>query len=370
MLTRRSFARLSLAAAGTYPWTEYAFAQRALVGGQLPSDTVFLNANENPEGPGQAAIQAMLDVLPTTGRYHYQEFGDFYATVARSEGLERDQVLVGAGSAEILHATLDAFLEPTKPLIYLEPTYEQPMNVAKAMGCKLIPVRETENNTADVKRMVAEAETARGGVIYLCNPNNPTSAITPKADMQWLVSNLPPDTIALIDEAYFHFSNSPQLESAIRYVREGKSVVVTRTFSKIYGMAGLRAGFGIARPDLISKMTPFRNNVISIVAARAVIAALNDAPNEIPRRRERLSKIRSGVCAFLKERDIAYIDPHANFVMIDVRRDVRSFIPEMVARGVAPGRPFPPLTNMLRVSIGSESDMEKFKRVFAEVYKA
>jgi histidinol-phosphate/aromatic aminotransferase/cobyric acid decarboxylase-like protein len=233
----------------------------------------------------------------------------------------------------------------------------------------VIRVPLTGAYSADVRKLAAEARQAGGGLIYLCNPNNPTASITSKADIAWLVANLPPDTVALIDEAYIHFADTPEIESALGYVRQGKNVVVTRTFSKIYGMAGLRAGFACAPPELISRMAPFRNNVISIVAVRAVLAALEEAPRLLPERKASLGKTRKELCGWLKERNLSYIEPHANFLMIDVGRDVRDFITRMPPMGVAVGRPFPPLDQMLRVSIGTDGDMQKFRDVFWKVYQ-
>ena len=312
----------------------------------------------------------MSQVLATTGRYHYQEYREFVAGVARSEGLTPDQILVGAGSSEVLQTAVYSFTSPSRPLIYSEPSYELPMGIARALDHRTIRCPLTPTHSADVKLMVEEAAKAGGGLIYICNPNNPTSTITPKGDISWLVENLPPETIAMIDEAYIHFSNDPELESAIGYACQGKNVLVTRTFSKIYGMAGLRVGFGVARPDLIGKMASLRSNVVSYVSSRAVLASLRQLPGLLSERREYFTKTRGDLCAWLREREIGFLKPHANFIMIDVKRDVRSVIPELVRRGVAPGRPFPPLTNMLRVSIGTPADMEKFKRVSGKCTQA
>jgi histidinol-phosphate aminotransferase len=369
VITRRDFAtRIGLAAAGSQMLTEAALAQRALVGGDLPSDMVWLNANENPDGPPRVSLEAMTKVLPVTGRYHYQEFGEFYATVAKSEDLSPDQVLIGSGSSEVLHAAVDAFTSPTRPLIAADPTYESPGELARSFGRSVVRVPLTSTYAADVKKLAQEAEKANGGLIYLCNPNNPTSSVTPKADIAWLVSNLPPDTIAMIDEAYFHFGATPELESALAYVRQGKNVIVTRTYSKIYGMAGLRVGFACGKPELIQKMAPFRNNVISYVAVRSVIAALGD-PQVVPQRKAKLLKTRQELCQWLTERKVGFIEPHANFMMIDVGRDARELIYGMPRKGVAVGRPFPPLNNMMRVSIGTDQDMAKFRGVFWGLYK-
>jgi histidinol-phosphate aminotransferase len=350
---------------------EAAYAQRAAIKGPLPPNMVWLNANENPEGPPRSSIEAMTKVLPDSGRYHYQEFSDLYAAIARTEDLAAEQILVGAGSTEVLHNAIDAFTSPTRPLIAVSPTYEGPVELAgRALGRPVTLVPLAPPYGADVKKLAEHADKAGGGLIYLCNPNNPTSSITPKKDIGWLVDNLPPNTVLLIDEAYSHFADTPEFESALGCVRQGRSVVVTRTFSKIYGMAGLRAGFACARPELIAKMAPFRNNVISIVTARAVLAALDESRTLIPERRARYIRIRREFCAWLQERGISYIEPQANFVMIDVGRDAHEFIYGMPPKGVAVGRPFPPMTNYLRVTLGTDSEMAKFRDVFWSIYKA
>jgi len=368
-LSRRGFARAAGLAAMGRLWTESALAQRAVVGGKAPPDTVWLNANENPSGPGEAAIAAMKEAMATAGRYHYQEWGDHCAAIGRSLGIGSEQVILGSGSSEVLCAAVHAFTSASRPLIYIEPTFELPVSLARALGRKAIPVPLTASYAADVKRLRQEAVNAGGGLIYLCNPNNPTSSITPKADLDWLANSLPPNTVALVDEAYIHFSTSPRLASALDHVKAGRSVVVSRTFSKIYGMAGLRVGFGCAKRELIREMAPFPAGVISWVSIRAALAALED-PRMVPERQARYIRIRADLCKWLDGQGFRYLEPHANFMMIDTRRNVRTVIPRMVERGVAPGRPFPPLDNMLRVTIGTETEMDKFKKVFLEVMKA
>ena len=370
MLTRRAFAgRLGFAASAAGLFSEMAFAQRATIDPKnLPKDMVWLNANENPTGPPPASIKAMTDVLPTTGRYHYQEFADFYDALAASEDLTRDQILVGSGSSESLHAAIETFTSPTKPLITVMPTYEAPVELSKASGRTVITLPLRDNYTPDVKKLAAEADKAGGGMIYICNPNNPTANVAPKADMQWLVENLPKNTVLLIDEAYIHFAETPEMESGLTYVRQGKDVVVTRTFSKIYGMAGLRCGFAAAKPDFIRQMSPFRNNVISWVAVQAVTAAIADK-KLVPQRKAAYTKTRTELCAWMDKKNLKYIDTQTNFVMIDIGRDVRDFGRQMAQAGVAVGRPFPPFDKMLRVSIGTDQDMAKFREVFWNVYQ-
>lgn len=371
MLTRRSFAaRIGAALAAGRMLPEMAYAQRATIQGDLPKDMVWLNANENPAGPPKSSIEAMVNVLPDSWRYHYQEVWDFYAALARSEDLQPENILAGSGSSEMLHAAVCIFTAPDRPMIAMHPTFEGPPDVTRALNRPVVLVPLAPDYGADVRKLAEEAAKARGGLIYICNPNNPTSAITRKADIAWLVQNLPPATVVLIDEAYIHFGESENLESALPYVRQGKPVIVARTFSKIYGMAGLRAGFVCAPPELIGRMRPFRNNVLSIVAMRAVQAALAEAPKLVPERRAANARVRGELCAWLRERKLNYIEPHANFIMIDVGRDVREFIGKMPRLGVAPGRPFPVLDHMLRVSIGTDRDMQRFREVFWQVYQA
>jgi histidinol-phosphate aminotransferase len=370
MPTRRTFfAQVGAAAVAARMMPEMAYAQRAAVAGNLPKDMVWLNANENPAGPPQCALDAMQQVLPTSNRYHYNEFNGIYAAMAKAEELDPSHIIAGCGSSEVLHTCVDAFTGPSRPLISVTPAYEGPIDTARALGRPVVLTKLREDYTADVRDLAREADKARGGLIYLCNPNNPTSAVTPAKDVDWLVNNLPANTILLVDEAYIHFVDRPDVASALPYVRQGKNVIVARTFSKIYGMAGLRVGFAAARPEYIEKIQPLRMNVISIVSARAVVAALAERDKFLPQRKAALSKTRADVCAWLRERGVNYIDPNANFMMIDCGRNARQFISAMPPLGVAPGRPFPPLDNMLRVTIGTDAEMNKFREVFWKVYK-
>jgi histidinol-phosphate/aromatic aminotransferase/cobyric acid decarboxylase-like protein len=249
------------------------------------------------------------------------------------------------------------------------PAYEGPIELARTLGRPVILTKLREDYTADVHKLAEEADKAHGGLIYICNPNNPTSAMTTAKEIDWLVANLPSNTTLLVDEAYLHFGESPDLKTAIPYVRQGKDVIVTRTFSKIYGMAGLRVGFAAARPDIIERLAPLRMNVVSIVSARGVVAALGDRENIVRERRASLGRTRRELCAWLREHKVKYIEPHANFIMVDVGRNAREFINTMPRMGVAPGRPFPPLDNLLRVTIGTDPEMAKFREVFWKVYK-
>jgi histidinol-phosphate aminotransferase len=362
MFSRRAFA--GMIAAGL---TEAAFAQRASVPGAAPSDTVWINGNEFPEGPPQASIDAMARVIGESNRYHYQEFPAFYAKLAASEGLTADQILVGAGSSEVLHAAVEAFTSPTIPLIYPVPTYEAAPELAKYKGHAVVEMPLDSKMAPDVRRLAAAAEKAGGGLIYIVNPNNPTSTITSSDDIAWLAANLPKNTYILVDEAYLHYATSPEASSSFRYVKEGKNVIVARTFSKIYGMAGLRVGYIAGTPELIKRMEPYRNNVISFVSARAVTAALDLGPKMLEERKAKIVHTRNELCAWMSEKKYKFIPPQANFVMIETGRDAKVMQAALLAKGVAIGRPFPPLNTMIRVSIGTDAEMVKFRKAFTDV---
>jgi histidinol-phosphate aminotransferase len=362
MFSRRAFA--GMIAAGL---TEAAFAQRAKLSGVAPADTVWINGNEFPEGPPQASVEAMAQVIGSSNRYHYQEFPAFYEKLAAHEGLTADQILVGAGSSEPLHAAVEAYTSPTLPLIIPMPTYEAAPELTRYKG---FPVIETPLNAKmqpDVRRLAAEAKKAGGGLIYIVNPNNPTSSITTSDDLSWLVANLPKNTNVLVDEAYIHYATSPEISSSFRYVKEGKNVIVARTFSKIYGMAGLRVGYVAAPPEMIKRMEPYRNNVISIVSVRAVLAALELGPKMLEERKAKIVHTRDELCSWMSQKNIKFIPPQANFVMIETGRDAKDVQSAMLEKGVAIGRRFPPLTTMIRVSIGTDAEMAKFRKVFTEV---
>ena len=371
MVTRRRFVRdLGCIALAGRVLGEAALAQRALPSALFTGPMVWLNANENPAGPPPSAIRAVVEGAGATGRYHFDEFAGFAKAIARSENLADEQVMFGVGSTEIIDAAIAAFTSASRPMITATATFEIPIELARSMGKAVVQVPLTETWAFPVRKLAEEARQAGGGLIYLCNPNNPTSSLTPSGEIDWLVSNLPPNTVLLVDEAYIHFAEPAKIESAVRYVRENKDVVVTRTFSKIYGMAGIRAGFGCARPELIRAMTPFRTNVIPVLGLRAATAALEERSLLVPVRRTEMARRSGELCEWLRQKRLAYIEPHANFLMIDIGRDVRSFGGEMFRQGVAVGRPFPAVEHMLRVTVGTDSEMAKFRDVFWRVYNS
>ncbi len=363
MISRRQFGYGALC--GLAP--EMAFAQHAAVPGEVPAGTVWLNANENPDGPPDQVKQALSGAIAESGRYNHRVFPSLHAALAKSVDLEADRIITGAGSTEVLHCALDAFTSAKHPLITAWPTWEMTQELTEAAGRTVVKVPLMKDWSADVERMCAEAGKAGGGVIHFGNPNNPTSSITTKDQTRWLAANLPPNTVLLIDEAYIQFADSAKIESGVNLVREGGNIIATRTFSKLYGMAGVRVGFGCAPAELVRRMQPFRNNVISIFGARAAMAAVQLGDSFVEERRTRRNRIRAGFCSWLDERGFRFIPPQGNFVLIDIGRDVKDAIPRMLAEGVAVGRRFAAVSGWMRVTMGTQQEMEKFKAAFKKV---
>ena len=212
-------------------------------------------------GPSDAARQAMVEIIPRGGRYLFSMEEELTEIFAKQEGLDPQSVMAFAGSSEPLHYTVLAFTSKDRPLVIADPGYEAPMWAAKVSGASVIKVPLSDPKGAashDIKAMLAAA--SNPGVIYICNPNNPTGTCTPRSDIEYAVANAPKDTILLIDEAYIHLCDAPR---SIDFVKEGKNVIVLRTFSKLYGMAGIRMGLVIGRPDLFGQSQPVRRNEFS-----------------------------------------------------------------------------------------------------------
>src|SRR5580700_3316 len=253
-LSRRSFFRMAAVATATAAvpiLTEphLAYAQRRRIARELPPDAVRIDANENPLGPCSGACAVMSSLLPEGGRYDFELTQKLIDTFAAQEGLKSEYVMAYAGSSEPLHYTVLAFTGPERSYVTADPGYEAGMYAAKFSGAKIVKVPLAADHAHDVKAMVAADPNA--GVLYICNPNNPTGTITSKKDILWMLENKPAGSILLVDEAYIHLSDA---ESVGDQVAAGKDLIVLRTFSKIYGMAGIRCGLALGRPDLLKKL--------------------------------------------------------------------------------------------------------------------
>jgi histidinol-phosphate aminotransferase len=255
-----------------------------------------------------------------------------------------------------------AFTSPTKSYVTADPGYEAGAHAAKASGARVVKVPLTKTYAHDVKAMLAAAPDA--GMFYICTPNNPTGTLTSHSDIEFLLANKPKDSILLVDEAYIHFSDAT---TALDLVKADKDLIVLRTFSKIYGMAGLRCGFGIARPDLLEKMTAFSGwSAMPITAVAAATASVKD-PGLVPERKQINATIREATFQWLSKNGYSFVPSQSNCFMLDAKRPVKEVIAAMAAQNVFIGRPWPVWPTHVRITVGTQSEMERFQEAFQRV---
>ena len=371
--SRRSFLRMAGLAA-TLPLVSEAHfalaAQKAAapkpVDGDFPHPTnpnaVMINANENPLGPCDAALSAICSIARTGGRYDSTGIEDeLTAQLAAEFGLPANHIAIYAGSSEPLQFTTLAFTSPTRSYVTADPSYEAGMVAAKAGGTKIIKVPLTPTYAHDVRAMIAADPNA--GVIYICNPNNPTGTLTPKDDILWALDHKAAGSVLLVDEAYIHIAGNP---SVIDQVALGKDIIVLRTFSKIYGMAGIRCGVAFGRPDLIEKLNYYGRNPLPITALAAASASLKQ-PDLIATRRKFITDTRNSTFAFLDTKGYKYIPSFSNCFMVDTGRPGRQVITAMRQQDVFIGRTWPVWPTYVRITVGTPHEMEAFQTAFAKV---
>jgi histidinol-phosphate aminotransferase len=361
--SRRSFGRIAtmITAGSTLPfYNESALAQLSQVRG-APPDAVMINANENPLGPCAEAAEAMRNFISKGGRYNYGETDTFRQTLAEQEGVKENYVQPFAGSSAPLHQAVLGFTSPSKPYVMADPGYESGGSAARFIGAKVIKVPLTKDYKHDVKAMAAADPNA--GLIYLCNPNNPTGTLTPKEDIEWLVANKPKGCIVMVDEAYTHISGAPFTTDLVAM---DKDLIVLRTFSKIYGMAGLRAGAAIARPDILQKLTPYSAGAMPVTGMVGAHTSLR-VKNLVPERRKLIKDIREDVFAFLDKHNFSYVPSVSNKFMVDAKRPANDVIMALRTEKVYIGRPWPVWPTHVRVSVGTQEEMNKFKTAFLKV---
>jgi len=345
----------------------------------LPSATssapnvVRLSSNENPYGPSPAALKAMTEGFSLAWRYP-DEYSDILAEeLGRLHNVPPDQVLLGDGSGEILKLYAAAFTNRDKKIVIGNPTFEAVARHAGVANAEIVKINLTPDYHHDLGKMLAAANSASNsatnsaGLVYICNPNNPTASISPRNEVSNFLAKLSPATIVLVDEAYHHYVETKDYESVIPLVKDHPNLIVARTFSKIYGMAGLRCGYCVTQRPNIELMNAHQIfDSVNIMALVAALASLKD-PEHVARTRKLNSDVRKTICAELDVLGYRYIPSHANFMMIDLRREVRPIIAALRNRGVEVGRIFPALPNFLRVTIGTSAQMKLFLTAFREV---
>jgi len=335
------------------------------------ANAVIISSNENPLGPSAAALAAIATYSPVGGRYHQEAKMETVTAFSETFGLKRGYVGMYPGSGGPLDLALYSNIGPDKPLVVADPSYEQGPRAAQAMKAKVYSIPLTKDGRHDVKAMAAA--TPNAGAYYIVNPNNPTGTMTPKEDILWLLKNKAPGSVIIVDEAYHHFSND---ESMIDQVAADKDIIVMRTFSKIYGMAGLRAGFFISKPELQAKLvdlgpTVGRNGAgsVSMATAHACTASIQDK-ELIPARRKINADIRANTLEWMEKNGYKYYPgSQANFFMVDVKRPGREFSALMQKQDVYIGRTWAAMPTYVRVTVGTAEEMAKFQVAFKKAYE-
>jgi histidinol-phosphate aminotransferase len=363
--SRRDFGRLAalMTAGATLPfYNEAVLAQGLSAMPNLPPDAVKINANENPMGPCPEAADAIHKVVSQGGRYLYNETSAFVAAMAEVDAVPTDHVMPFAGSSDPLHRAVLAFTGPGKSYVVADPGYEAGARAAHFIGAKTISVPLRKDYAHDVHAM-AQAD-PEAGLIYVCNPNNPTGSITPKEDIEYLIAHKPKDAIVLLDEAYIHLSKNAKPASSL--VAADKDVIILRTFSKLYGMAGLRAGAALGRPDLLAKLRNYGAGALPVTGMVAAIASLK-AKGLVEQRRKTIADVREETVEWLDKKGFSVLPSEANMIMVDVRRPGRQVFQALLNEKVVIGRTWPSMPQHVRVSIGTRDEMTKFRAAFGHV---
>ncbi|MFV3292072.1 pyridoxal phosphate-dependent aminotransferase [Pseudomonas sp. NY11955] len=357
-MTRRSLVGLGMALPllGQINW-----ANATLPSPAAETGPARINYNESPWGPSSAAREAMREGIGLCGRYPYDAQYRLIDTFAAEHGLAADQVQVFCGSKLALQHAVMAFTG-ARSLVVPEPSYEAPAEAAAGRGTQVHSVALNAHHAHDVDAMLAADRTA--GLIYLCNPNNPTGTVTPRQDIERLLARKPAGSVVLVDEAYIHFSDA---QSCIGLVKEHPELLVLQTFSKLYGMAGARLGLAIGQAPLLQRLEAYDGqNVAPAPTLLAGLASLQDR-RLVPQRKADNARLRDQTIAWLTERGWRCTASQANCFMIDLRSPGQPVVERLAEEGVLVGRIWPSWPNWVRVSVGDERDMQRFREAFAKV---
>lgn len=327
-----------------------------------------LAANENPYGPPESVMKAMTQAFKYANRYSNPD-GDIVGEIARHHNVAPDNIMLGAGSGEILSVVALALLEGGRKVVGVDPTFMTVYQFASGVKADSIRLPLLADARQDIPAMISA--TRRNwrdvGLVYLCNPNNPTGRIVTSAEVKTLLDGIPEDVPVLIDEAYHHFVNDPAYSTSVPYVTQGRPVIIARTFSKIAALAGMRLGYAIATPEIIARLKPHSIASVNAIVKWGGVAALKDTESQA-RVKKVTIELRDKSSNDLKSLGYDIIPSDANFFMVNIKRPVQPVIDEFKKKGVLVGRPFPPMTQHLRVSIGTPDEMQRFAGAFREIF--
>lgn len=323
--------------------------------------------NENNWGIPKSVMEAMEGAWKYAGRYGYPDPG-INEAIAKYDGVKPENVMLGAGSGEILNVVGVTFLQNGKKVLGVTPSYNSVYAHATSLKSEAITMPLTKDYRQDIGQMIDMAKRHQNeiGFVYVVNPNNPTGVIVTKQEIKQLLDGLPQGMPVLLDEAYHHYVDDPNYATGMPYVNEGRPVIVARTFSKIAGMAALRVGYAVATPDILQKMRPYSTGSVNVLARYGAVATLND-PGAMTDIKNRTKALREKTSKDLTALGYEVIPSQTNFFMVGLRREVQPVIAAFREEGVLVGRPFPPMTQHLRVSIGTAEEMDRFMVAFKKI---
>ena len=370
-MTRRGFGAALGAAAGAVllergvvPRT----AEASIAFGQ-PAHAIQLNSNENPYGPSHAAREAMTRSQGVAGRYPDGAEDEVRRALARLHGVVPEQIQLGCGSSEILRMADGAFLDAGKKVVVAEPTFEAVLAYNRVTRATPVKVPLDAAFRHDLPRMAAACDAA-AGLVYVCNPNNPTGTVVTGEELAAFLARVPVSVTVLLDEAYHHFVEHPGYRSGTELLAAHPNLIVVRTFSKIYGMAGMRLGYAVAARDKVEALNRFASFSNTNAAVLAAALASLAEPDLVPRMKRRLNDTRRWLTGQLAAEGRRFIQSEANFVMIETGHDVAPLITSFAARRILVGRKFPSMPTWLRVSVGTPAETAAFVAALREIVPA
>ena len=346
---------------------------QGVAGGRLKgfsrADAILINSNENPYGPSPHAIAAITGSEGVACRYPDDLYARAKQSIAALHKVETENIALGCGSTEILRVCDAAFVGPDKNLIVAEPTFEAVTYYAEVSRAKAVKIPLTSDFRHDLPAMVSACSNGTG-LVYVCNPNNPTGTINTRDEFADFLAKVPASTYVLVDEAYFHFVEDSRYSSVVDMIPQHPNLIVARTFSKVYGMAGMRLGYAVGQKETIAAMHPqvlFDNGNAAVLAA--AVASLDD-PEIVPVNKKRLNDTRKWVTDELAKDGHRVIPSEANFFMVDIGGDVTPVIQAFREKKIMVGRKFPSMGTCLRVSVGKPEEMRAFLAAFRQIVPA
>lgn len=361
----RDFAAGAAVTAALPPIANLAFSE--LVSGSRANELggpIILSRNENAYGPSQKVIACMQQALQFANRYPDPSVAALQTRLAESHSVRPEQLVLGCGSGEILTTSAAAFLGPGKKLITALPTFEAIGRYGKTLGADVVEVPLAKDYSHDLVAMLGHVD-ASTGLVYICNPNNPTGSLTPRRDLEDFIRKLPPTTTVLIDEAYHHFvPSTPDYTSFLDQPINDERAVVARTFSKVFGLAGMRIGYAVGSSTRIQTLAARRlAEGLNAVGARAALLAYDDT-DYIKVSANRNADDRQEFFNQVRTRKIQAIPSSTNFAMFQTNRPATDVIEHFRRNNIAIARLFPSMNTFVRVSFGKPDEMKEFWRVW------